>query len=377
VYCDAVYTRQRDTIYTDESFVLFVADLREHLDRLVLVGRLAPSSPGDHHELRGDVELVALPHYGSLARPWAAITAMPRSLLRFWRTVGGVDTVWLLGPHPLALLFALVAMARRKSVVLGVRQDLPAHMASRHPRRRSIHLAAHALEGAWRALARFCPTIVVGPDLARRYRRARSLLTIVVSVVSDDELVTLDEALARPYDSELRILSVGRLDPEKNPLLLADVLVRLRLNDGRWRLVVCGDGTLAPQLREALRSEGLDDHAELAGFVSQPELHKQYRDAHVLLHVSWTEGVPQVLFEAFSAGLPVVATDVGGVAETTGDAAVLISPGDPEAAVTALRRVVDDGDGRAELIARGLEIARRHTGAAERRRIAEFLGWAS
>jgi glycosyltransferase involved in cell wall biosynthesis len=342
---------------------------------LVLVGRLAPTPPGDRHELRSDVELVDLPHYGSLARPGAAISAMPRSLLRFWRTLGGVDTVWLLGPHPLALLFALVALARRKQVVLGVRQDLPAHMASRHPGRRSLYLAARALEGAWRALARFCPTIVVGPDLARHYRRARLLLTIVVSVVEDDELVNLDEALARTYESELCVLSVGRLDPEKNPLLLAEVLAQLREHDGRWRLVVCGDGTLAPELRQSLRAKGVDGHAELTGFVALPDLQKQYHDAHVLLHVSWTEGVPQVLFEAFSAGLPVVATDVGGVAEAAGEAALLIPPGDPEAAVTALRRVVEDADRRAELIARGLEIARRHTGAAERRRIASFLGW--
>ncbi len=375
MYCDAVYTRRGDTMYTDESFVVFVAGLREHVDRLVLVGRLAPTPPGDRHELRGDVELLALPHYGSLARPGAAISATPRSLLRFWRALGGVDTVWLLGPHPLALLFALVALARRKQVVLGVRQDLPAHMASRHPGRRSIYLAATALEAAWRALARVCPTIVVGPDLARRYRRARSLLTIVVSVVEDDELVTLDDALARTYESELCVLSVGRLDPEKNPLLLADVLVKLREHDGRWRLVVCGDGTLAPELRQSLRAKGVDGHAELTGFVALADLQKQYHDAHVLLHVSWTEGVPQVLFEAFSAGLPVVATDVGGVAQAAGEAALLIPPGDPEAAVTALRRVVDDADGRAELIARGLEVARRHTGAAERRRIASFLGW--
>ena len=47
-----------------------------------------------------------------------------------------------------------------------------------------------------------------------------------------------------------------------------------------------------------------------------------YRSAHVLLHVSWTEGLPQVLFEAFAAGLPVVATDVGGVAEAAGDGAL-------------------------------------------------------
>ena len=44
--------------------------------------------------------------------------------------------------------------------------------------------------------------------------------------------------------------------------------------------------------------------------------------------MSWTEGLPQVLFEAFAAGTPVVATAVGGVPEAVGDAALLIPPGD-------------------------------------------------
>ena len=52
-----------------------------------------------------------------------------------------------------------------------------------------------------------------------------------------------------------------------------------------------------------------------------------YRTADVFLHVSWTEGLPQVLFEAWAAGVPVVATAVGGVPAAAGDAAVLIAAG--------------------------------------------------
>lgn len=377
MYCDAVYRRDGGAIYTDESFILFVAGLSDLVEHLLLFGRLDRSAGRAPHPLRDDVQLVELPSYDSLANPLDAISAMPRSLARFWRRLDDLDIVWLLGPHPLAVLFAVLGIVRRKRIVLGVRQDLPAHMRNRHPHRRAVQLAGLALEGIWRALARVCPTIVVGSDLARRYRRAKALLTIVVSVVEADELATIDEALARPYDAELRLLSVGRLDPEKNPLLLAAVIARLRQHDPRWRLVVCGDGTMASDLRAALRSHGVDEHAELLGLVSLAELQKQYRSSHVLLHASWTEAVPQVLFEAFAAGLPVVATDVGGVAEAARGAALLVPPGDPGAVVPPVRQLAADVALRARMVARGLDVARTHTAGMQRQRIAAFFAGTS
>ena len=98
-----------------------------------------------------------------------------------------------------------------------------------------------------------------------------------------------------------------------------------------------------------------------------------YRESHALLHVSWTEGLPQILFEAFAAGLPVVATAVGGVTEAAGDAALLIPPGDPEAAAEALERVAADAELREQLVRAGLERARAVTLEAESERLARFI----
>src|SRR5205085_1300166 len=70
---------------------------------------------------------------------------------------------------------------------------------------------------------------------------------------------------------------------------------------------------------------------------------------HALLHVSWTEGLPQVLFEAFAARLPVVATAVGGVPAAAGDCAILVEPGDATAPVTALERIRHDPELRLQL----------------------------
>ncbi len=156
-------------------------------------GQLRPDLPAAHYRVPDEIEFEPLPTYPSLVHA-AAVPAMARSLRAFWRLLGRVDAVWLLGPHPLCIAFALMAMAAPESGWRsGVRQDFPVYVRSRHPGRRAAHLAGDLLEGAYRLLARRCPTVVVGPELARNYRRARRLLPITVSLVSESDLVPADD----------------------------------------------------------------------------------------------------------------------------------------------------------------------------------------
>jgi glycosyltransferase involved in cell wall biosynthesis len=179
--------------------------------------------------------------------------------------------------------------------------------------------------------------------------------------------------LARAYSGELRILTVGRIESEKNPLLLADVLARLRSTGRSWRLIICGEGPLEGPLSARLAELGVADIAELRGYLPvDGGLLDLYRTSDVFLHVSWTEGVPQVLFEAFASGLPVVATAVGGVAAVAEDAAVLIPAGDPVAAADAVASVVDDRGLRERLIDAGHAKVQTHTLEAEVQRVADF-----
>src|SRR4051794_22007601 len=219
VYSDLEYGCIDGVVHARESFALFAAALHDHVDRLVLVGRVDPRTNATlPHRMPPGVELLELPFYRSLTAPAQVLRATADSVARFRRLLDGIDVVWVLGPHPLGLVFALIAHARRRRVVLGVRQDTLAYVRTRHPRRRAVQLAAAALELAWRGLARVDATVVVGEDLARRYRRSRLVVPIAVTLVDDDDVVAEDALDARSYDGELRVLSVGRLDAEKNPL---------------------------------------------------------------------------------------------------------------------------------------------------------------
>jgi glycosyltransferase involved in cell wall biosynthesis len=374
VYTDYAYHRVGSELFAERAFALFVARLAGAFDRLVLVGREAPAPVRARYAVGAQVELVPLPYYQKLSEPWAVLRSSIQSMTRFWRALRGVDGVWLLGPHPLAIAFAVLAALRRKRVVLGVRQDTRAYVRSRHPGRPLLRLAAAILDAIWRGLARMFPVVVVGPEIASHYAGARSLLEITVSLVDERDLVPVEAALKRSYRGELRVLSVGRLETEKNPLLLADVLARLGQDGDRWRLTVCGEGAMQAMLADRLRELGIAERAELLGYVPfGPRLLELYRDSHALLHVSWTEGLPQVLVEAFAAGLPVVATDVGGVASAVGGAVRLVPAGDAGAAAAELEAIVGDRGLRERLVRAGHEYAAARTVTTEAERVAGFL----
>jgi glycosyltransferase involved in cell wall biosynthesis len=375
IYTDAVYREHDGQVSGEIAFTLYAAALAGPQTEVTLVGRLDRESGPGPYPLPSEVRFHALPHYASLTEPVTVLRSLFASLRSFWRALDDADAAWLFGPYLHALLFALLALGRRRRVVLGVRQNFPAYVRSRRPGVRWMHLAADVLEAVWRALARFEPVVVVGPELAREYRHSPRLLNIAVSMIGAGDIALGREAAAtRNYDGPLRLLSVGRIDQEKNPLLLADVLAGLRAEDPRWGLVICGDGALQGELEARLHELGVSEFAEFRGHVPLNRgLLEIYRTSHVFLHVSLTEGMPQVLGEAFASGTPSVATAVGGVAEAAGGAAVLIPPADAAAAVAAIRRLAADGALRDELTAEGFRRAEGQTREDELRRVLQCI----
>jgi glycosyltransferase involved in cell wall biosynthesis len=375
VYCDYSYRVAPDGSITAElPFSLFVEGLAPHCERLVVLGRLDPAAGPLPYPVR-EASLAALPYYDNGADLRAVLGTVPCSIRRFWRALDELDVVWILGPNPpQAMLFAALGRLRGRRVVLGVRQNLPELIRHRRPGARLVLAAAHALEGAFRLLGRRLPVVVVGPDLARRYRRSRSVLNLYVSLLAKSDLLTEGDDTRRYDGDALVMLSVGRLDPEKNPLLLADVLALARRFDPRWRLEVCGDGTETEALSRRAAELGVENALVLHGYVPiDAGLWDYYRRAHALLHISMTEGVPQVILEAFAARLPVVATDVGGVGELVAGRGLLAPPSDPEAMAAALARIVRDPELRSELVSAAAAEAAAHTLSEECSRLAGFL----
>ncbi len=137
-----------------------------------------------------------------------------------------------------------------KRVFLGVRQDWPAYVRSRHPQP-AAPVRRGLMEAAWRGLARAYPVVVVGRSSRENYRRARRCCR------SRSRWSTRTRSRRRAEGRRrVTVLSVGRLETEKNPLLLADILAGLWPLDPRWRLVVAGEGPMRAELEERLAGAG-------------------------------------------------------------------------------------------------------------------------
>ena len=362
----------------DAPFLRFVCGVAEHFDELVVFARVVDARPSkDDPLLPAGIGIVRLPDYGNLTRLGAVLRSGVRTATAFWRGLERVDVVWAFGPQPFELLLVALAALRGKRVVLGVRQETPAYFRARlpGPRWKPVLALVGVLDAAHRLVARRARSTVVGPVNERRYSSGRGrVLAMTPTLVTAADVVA--EAPERDWTGTIDLLTVGRIDPEKNPFLLLDVLAQLeRERPGRFRLRWAGVGPLADQVRRRIAELGLEEKVELLGYVPTPDLFEVYRAAHVFVHVSLTEGVPQVLVEALASGTPVVATDVGGVAAglAGGDAGLLVPPADRNALAEAILRLTDDAALRERLTARGLELARTRTLEAEAARVAAFM----
>jgi glycosyltransferase involved in cell wall biosynthesis len=379
IYTDMLFRSDGDTISTRRAFVRFIAALPPRVEEVVIFGRLDPEPGRFAYELpRAGVRFVALPHYARGTDLGAVVRALRRSRAIFAAELERLDALWVFGPHPLAVVFAAMARRRGMRLFLGVRQDYPRYIAGRLPSRRWAWAVpvARGLDGVFRLLARRAPTVALGRELGQRYAGGAPVLVTGFSLVPRAELVDRRLALGRSWDGERVVLSVGRLDAEKNPLLLADVIAQLRARDPRWRLVVAGDGPLRTALEQRLRALGVEGSVQLLGEVANgPDLWSLYRASTVFLHVSLTEGLPQVLFEAQAAGLPIVATAVGGVPAALhgGRTGLLVRPGDAAACASALERLAGDGALRERLIDEGLRAVEHDTLEAQLERLATFF----
>ena len=116
---------------------------------------------------------------------------------------------------------------------------------------------------------------------------------------------------------ETVLLYVGNLLPIKNPLLLVRSFAELNRTqpDKKFRLAMVGNGPLRTEIARQAMLAGLGDKIVLAGLKAPAEIARLMQAADVLCVPSDNEGVPNVIYEALSCGLRVVATRVGGIPE--------------------------------------------------------------
>lgn len=386
-YIDAVYAQPREsghaermrTISETYPFLLFACEVGEYAQELVLIGRTTDGEPpGGWFVLPTATTCLELPHYDSLKRLPEVAGAAGGTIAAMWHGLRDLDHVVVFGPHPFALILVALAIARRRRVTLGVRQDTMHYFKSRLPSRRAAILLPPlwVLDRVFRALGRILPTAVVGAHLERSFGGPRAgLFQLRPSLIRIEDVLAAKE---QPdlSDSTIELLTVGRIAPEKNPLLMVDCLAELnRRAPGRFRLTWVGTGDLTEAMMARAIQLRVRHVLELPGYVPfGPKLLNRYRRAHIFVHSALTEAFGQVFLEAMASGAPIIGTAVGGVPEVLefGRAGRLVPPSDAGSLSREIVALSADRPARQVLADRGLAIARDATLESEAARFTRF-----
>lgn len=183
-----------------------------------------------------------------------------------------------------------------------------------------------------RFLATFTDRIVVispsqQKEICERFRIARQEKVKVIPL--GFELSAFKDAKRRGGDVRQRFLPhasgedlvvgiIGRLTHVKNHRMFLDGVKYLKdMNQGHpFRFLVIGDGELRQELMQVVRNQGLEGEVVFTGW--QKDMPSLYGALDIVVLTSLNEGTPVTLIEAMAAGMPVIATDVGGVRDLLG-----------------------------------------------------------
>jgi glycosyltransferase involved in cell wall biosynthesis len=227
------------------------------------------------------------------------------------------------------------------------------HLASLRGRGSEVVALVHMRQGAVALGRRADRVIAVGRALADE---------LVAGGIERRRIVVIspgrERVASRPSSGGGRVLCVANWTPAKGIHTL--VAAAARVPEVFLDLVGdTPDAAYAARVRRAIAARGLGSRVRVYGSLGRTALTRRYAAASVFALPSLREGYPIVYVEALAHGLPVIGSDIPGVREVTGGAAVLVPPGRVAPLAAALKMLVTDERARRALARRSLLRARR------------------
>jgi colanic acid/amylovoran biosynthesis glycosyltransferase len=173
---------------------------------------------------------------------------------------------------------------------------------------------------------------------------------------------------AFPNNGEWQFVQAGRLIEKKGlPVTLRAFSTFLKQHPNAM-LTIAGEGPLLSELQKCAGELGVADRVSFTGFVSQEQLREIYYRSHIFVHPSQTgrdgnqEGIPNSMLEAMATGLPVFASEHGGIPEAieNGVSGVLVPERDDEALARALLKAAQNPDLLSRIARAGAQAVRRN-----------------
>jgi len=351
------------------SFARYVDSLAPYFDEVVLSVPVfdRPQAAGSRVRA-GNVRLAPLPYFPG---PRQFYPMLPRVYRRLKSWVEQCDVIHLRVPTPAAYFAFKVAKTARKPVFLLVVGDYAAllpHLPYRGVKKRLFSWYVAFEERALRKMTAGALTFANGAALKEKHERhgARVVETKTTTLSQSDIATRTDVRTS----GRIKALTVCRIDPRKGLRTLPGAIALLGARGVDIAIDIIGPtiGLIGDEERAAIhadaRQSGVVDRVNLLGTVPLDRLMQLYRDYDVfILPTQPGEGIPRVLLEAMANGLPVITTNVSGIASLVVDGSngLLIAESSAEAIADAVQRIVSDAALRRTLIQGGYATARTFT----------------
>ncbi len=351
------------------SFARYVDSLAPYFDEISLCVPVMPRPSGEGTAIRAkNVTLASMPPFEG---PVQFYPKLPIVLPKLLAWVRGLDVLHCRVPTPAAsFAFAFARMLSKPAFILVVgdlRALLPS-MPYRGVKKILWRGYTEFEEAGMQWMADRSLAFANGGALTEKHSRPNHpvIQTTTTTISASDIATRTDTCLSRP----VRILTVSRIDPRKGLRVLPAAMEQLAARGIDATIDIVGPSIGGPgdEEKRAIAAEAAARHVEsrvnVVGAVPLEQLLPLYRKYDVfVLPTLPGEGIPRVLLESMTSGMPVITTRVSGIPslithEVNG---LLMDDNSGASVAAAVQRVVSDSALRQRLIANGYETARGRT----------------
>jgi glycosyltransferase involved in cell wall biosynthesis len=371
-------------LYRDRSGRLFAEqlwgrDLLRHLDYLDVLSVACPclqqEPPQDAiclDSVKNRLEIVELPTQHSLLQ---SISCLPRLIYTLWKASGRAEIVhtgiagW---PIPMGWIVGPIALWQRKKLLIIV-ESAPWRIQADSTASWRALLRSRMQEGIGRWLLRRSDLPIFTQDGYRQSMLAGDAhrgFVIPASWIDEADVISVEDARSdwqdklRSSNRPLRILYAGRLTVEKGLLVLLQSMRLLAEEKWSIHLDILGEGALKADCDSVSRDLNGPTCVRVLGTVAYgPPLFNRIREYHAVVVPSISDEQPRIVYDAYSQGVPVIASDTTGLRSciSEGRSGLFFAPGDSVAFASLLRGVTEHIEQLQILGMNSIEIAREMT----------------
>lgn len=225
------------------------------------------------------------------------------------------DKILIMTPSPISILIIKYAIKFKKEYYLLIRQDSREMIPKRYTGIKKIvaTITANFLESYIEKLVQKqnSRVLALGPVIAERYARfSNRIYTFSSSRYKLEDIIKERSLPPINFNTPVKLIFVGRIEINKG---IYELLNAIKYCEN-YELTLVGDGQYLDNAKQLIFKLGLSQKVNSIGFVPfGPDLLRIYRTHDILILPSYSEGLPQVIFEAMASGCLVLATKVGSI----------------------------------------------------------------